>query len=160
MDGFNKSVPSLIPRWLTMCLPHSTPLLTSVNGRLAHNKSLSSKGPSLAKAQEWALGWACIISFKNIFSFLFWLPAPSSCPFSHHRPAWPPSPASEPPGSLERWILVTVNTSFQIHILFYEILVSHGGGPALGQAGGLSRLDRWRSWVNEIKRFLVITLSD
>ena len=36
----------------------------------------------------------------------------------------------------------------------------HGGGPALGQAGGLSRLDRWRSWVNEIKRFLVITLSD
>ena len=37
---------------------------------------------------------------------------------------------------------------------------SHGGGPALGQAGGFSRLDRWRSWVNEIKRFLVITLSD
>ena len=39
-------------------------------------------------------------------------------------------------------------------------LKGHDGGPALGQAGGLSRLDRWRSWVNEIKRFLVITLSD
>ena len=49
LPGFNKSVPGLIPRWWTMCLPHSTPLLTSVNGRLAHNKSLSSKGPSLAK---------------------------------------------------------------------------------------------------------------
>ena len=34
-----------------------------------------------------------------------------------------------------------------------EHLKSHGGGPALGQAGELSRLDRWRSWVKGIKGF-------
>ena len=32
-------------------------------------------------------------------------------------------------------------------------LISHDGGPALGQAGGFSRLDWWRSLVNEIKVF-------
>ena len=32
-------------------------------------------------------------------------------------------------------------------------LKSHGGGSALGQAGELSRLGRWRSWVNGIKGF-------
>ena len=30
---------------------------------------------------------------------------------------------------------------------------SHGGGPALGQAGRFSRLDWWRSWVNGIQGF-------
>ena len=35
-------------------------------------------------------------------------------------------------------------------------LKSHGGGSALGQAGELSRLDRWRSWVNGIKGFEVV----
>ena len=40
-----------------------------------------------------------------------------------------------------------------------DINYSHGGGPNLRQAGKLSRLDRWRSWMDGIKVFGV-TLSD
>ena len=44
-------------------------------------------------------------------------------------------------------------TSLAVRIKEEDSFPSHGGGPALGKAGELSRLDRWRSWVNGIKGF-------
>ena len=37
---------------------------------------------------------------------------------------------------------------------------SHVEAPAVGKASGLSKLDRWRSLLNGIKRLVGVTLSD